>query len=312
MIKCDSAVIFDIYRGTTHDGPGLRSTVFFKGCPLRCLWCHNPEGIETGIEVWQDVQKCIGCGLCEKACKNTAICHDADGVFTNKERCLCCGACVSACPTNAMKFTGQSYTLDELMHVLLKDKAFYSSFSGGVTASGGEPLLQSEFISSLFEKLHENGIHTALDTCGFVSYDKFEKVLPYTELVLYDLKIADDELHKKLTGQSNTLIMENILKVADYIKSSGKKLWIRTPLIPNATADEENIRKLAQFIKENIFDAVERWELCAFNNVCRMKYKKMRKSWIYDNEPMLDPQIANLLKTVAEESGVGVVVSGII
>jgi pyruvate formate lyase activating enzyme len=311
------ALIFDIYRGTSHDGPGLRTTVFFKGCSLCCAWCQNPEGIKNGQEIWHNPARCIGCLLCHEACKTGAIMPGNDGISIDRSKCVLCGACVRACPSRAMAFTGVEWTVDQLVKEVLKDKAYYDAFHGGVTASGGEPLVQYEFVTEFFRRLKQNGVHTALDTCGHVPVKALEHVLPYTDCVLYDIKIADKERHHYYTGQGNEQIFKNLLFIADTIRNADRnlQLWIRTPLIPGATATEENISQIGRFIKENIADLVERWELCAFNSACKSKYKKMDISWRYSETPPLKRKDADRLKEAALISGIGadkLVVSGLL
>lgn len=284
-----SAVIFDMYRGTSHDGPGLRTTLFFKGCTLRCTWCHNPEGIAHQPQIWWDGRKCIGCMRCSHACPSGALIADKDGIRINEAGCRHCGACVRSCPSKAQSYTGEKWTEEKLLREALKDKPYYTSFGGGVTASGGEPLVQAEFVQRLFQGLKEHNVHTALDTCGNVAWSKFEAVLPYTDCVLYDLKLMDDGKHRMFTGSGNELILNNIRKLADYIRTQRPELtlWIRTPLIPNATATRENIRQIKQFICNNLLDIIDRWELCAFNNVCRSKYEKMHRTWDFAGEALM-------------------------
>lgn len=299
------AMIFDIYRGTSHDGPGLRTTVFFKGCSLRCTWCQNPEGIKPVREIWHDSRKCIGCLLCHEACKTGANILDNDGIIIDKSKCVLCGSCVEACPSMAMAFTGKEWTIDELTREVLKDKAYFDTTNGGVTASGGEPLVQYRFVSQFFKKLKGYGIHTALDTCGFAPRDALEQVLPYTDCVLYDIKIMDGEKHLCFTGQSNVQILDNLHFVVNTIRSSGRnlQLWIRTPLIPGVTATKENLSQIGRFIMENMADVVERWELCTFNNACKTKYKKMNIPWRFEETPLLNDRDVERLKAEVVQDG---------
>jgi pyruvate formate lyase activating enzyme len=307
--------LIEINRGSTHDGPGMRTTVFFKGCTLHCAWCQNPEGIDFGQDVWWEGRKCIHCLSCVEACPNFAISAHDDRLSIDRERCggtygvPCGGAdgvpCVEACPSRAMSFTGEEWSLSRLVREVLKDREYYAAFGGGVTASGGEPLGQYPFVAEFFRILQGEGIHTALDTCGHVPFEAFEAVLPYTDHVLYDLKIADPELHRLHTGKSNRVILDNLLRLTDrYLRpSQGRmKLWIRTPLIPGASANAENITAIGRFIQEYLSDQVERWELCAFNNACNMKYQKLGLQWPFENTGLMTQDQVDQIRTAALSS----------
>ena len=309
--------MIEISRGTTHDGPGLRTTVFLKGCPLRCLWCQNPEGIPTAQGVWWEARKCIGCLECIEACPNNAREATPDGIVRDPERCAVCGACVAACPSGATEFTGKTYTLDALLKVVLKDQEYYDAFGGGVTVSGGEPLSQYQFVTRFFQRLQALGVHTALDSCGLAPKAAFESVLPYTDHVLFDIKILDPERHKQFTAHTNERILDNLAYVAETIRQSERemKLWIRTPLIPDATATPDNISAISRYIDENLADVVERWELCAFNSACQQKYDKLGQTWTYADYPLMDQRFIDTIQEVALSSGVPrekLVVSGLI
>lgn len=198
--------VIEITRGTTHDGPGMRTTVFLQGCPLRCQWCQNPESIQTGRDIWWEQRKCIRCLACLKNCSSSAIYEDGGGLHRDRSKCILCGNCVEECPAQAMTFTSRQWSLEQLLKEALKDKDFYQVFSGGVTVSGGEPLSQATFVREFFKQLQANGVHTALDTCGLAPVTALHAVLPYTNAVLFDIKLADPELHKRYTGQSNEKI----------------------------------------------------------------------------------------------------------
>jgi pyruvate formate lyase activating enzyme len=325
MMDDQKSLVIDVFRGTTHDGPGMRTTVFFKGCYLNCLWCQNPEGIKGGQEIWWDERKCIRCLACQQACPVDAIFEDAQGLHIDRSKCTLCGACVEACPSQAMSYTGKEWTIDQLVKEALNDREYYQAFGGGVTASGGEPLFQHEFVQEFFKRLKEQGVNTALDTCGLAPREILQSVLPYTDHVLYDLKIIDPGLHKKYTGHSNETILENLVFIADTIRqmkqehTSGNsqplKLWIRTPLIPDTTATPENISAIGRFIHANLLDVVDRWELCSFNNACISKYIKMGQPWAYAEYPLMGQDFIDSLKAAALSTqipGELLVVSGLI
>ncbi len=318
------AQLIELTRGSMHDGPGMRTTVFLKGCPLACLWCQNPEGMHEEQDIWWERRKCIRCRACIGACTAGALTEDEDGMCRDREKCTLCGLCVESCPSMAWSFTGQEWEMDALVKEVLKDREYYRSFGGGVTVSGGEPLSQYRFVAEFFRRLESAGIHTALDTCGMAPASALEAVLPHTRHVLFDLKILDSKIHKALTGQANALILENLEIVADAVRKAnlgklqGEKgwmgLWVRTPLIPGATATHENIGAISRFLLAHYADVVERWELCAFNNACCSKYEKMGLKWTYENELLMGRKTVESLKAAALSEGMPghvLVVSGL-
>ena len=261
------AKIFEIKRFAVHDGDGIRTTVFFKGCPLKCVWCHNPEGIspEPELALWGN--KCSLCGECFKVCPQNA--HKIEnGVHTfDRSKCILCGKCEKACLGSAINLYGKEMTVDELLPVLLEDKDFYDTSGGGVTRSGGECLIHSDFCRELLKKLKDSGIHTAVDTCGFALKEAIDKVMPYTDIFLYDLKAYDEDVHIKCTGCSNKIILENLM----YIDSCGKKTEIRIPYVPGFNHDQ--IEKLAEFIKK--LKNVTAVKVLPYHNYAGSKYRAL-------------------------------------
>ena len=242
---CDmEAKIFEIKRFAVHDGDGIRTTVFFKGCPLKCVWCHNPEGIDFKPQLALYKNKCSLCVNCVKVCPVSAHIISETDHKLEREKCVACGKCEENCFYDALKLYGREISVSELMPILLEDRDFYENSGGGVTLSGGECLMQAEFCAELLKKLKENNIHTAVDTCGFVLKEAFDKVMPYTDIFLYDLKAFDEEVHIKCTGQSNEVILENL----KYLDSCGKNIEIRIPYVPEFNHDQ--IEKIAEFLKE--------------------------------------------------------------
>lgn len=306
-------LIFDIYKGTTHDGPGMRDTVFFKGCSLKCEWCQNPESIEIKNRIWYNRRKCIGCGECLKNCPQGAIAALAEGIRVEESKCILCGTCAESCPTGAMCKIAKEYTVDALMKEVSKDKPYFDISGGGVTLSGGEPLLQGEFVLKFLKKCLERDIAAALDTCGMVSTEVFLLALPYVDTMLYDLKIFDSRLHRQFTGCDNRLILEHAVMAADYVRRNPEhRLWIRTPIIPGATDSDENILKLAEFIRTKLTDGVSRWELCLFNKAPAFKYESLGQKWHYESKPAVSEEKKQHLLYLAERSGVKeVLASGI-
>jgi pyruvate formate lyase activating enzyme len=281
----DTGIILHLQRLSTEDGPGIRTTVFMKGCTLRCAWCHNPESLSSQVQVQRIETNCIGCKLCVDICPQGCLSLVDDEIIINHELCDSCAKCVQECPSCAWELLGKKISKDDLTAELLKDQSYYQNSEGGVTFSGGEPLLQADFCAAVMERLHTAGIHTALDTCGLVSQNQFEKVLPHTDLVLFDLKLLDTDAHHLHTGQANSQILSNIRFVRDYMQQSENaiKLWIRTPLIPGATDLPENLAAIGNFLASELDGHIERWELCAFNNLCRDKYRRLGMQWAYED-----------------------------
>ena len=236
-------------RNSLDDGPGIRTTVFFKGCPLSCLWCQNPEAKSSRQEIAYDERNCTGCTRCMGTCANKAISVQADRAYpVDRQKCVLCGECVKACESEALRFTGTAYNAAELIKKLLLDSVFYKNSGGGVTFSGGEPALHLDYLSVIAQKLKKHGIHLCIETCGHFDYDQFEeKLLPYLDLILFDIKIINRETHKKYCGVYNDVILSNFKRLI-----LGKKVKIlpRIPLIPGITSSDENLIAIRGFLKE--------------------------------------------------------------
>ena len=237
----NQAGLVDIKHFAVHDGPGIRTTVFLKGCPLRFLWCHNPESVRSEPELAL-LEKCVKCGACAEVCS----CHRVEGGshVLDRGRCVACGRCVDACLFDALVLYGRKVTPEEILPELLEDRLFYTQSGGGVTLSGGEPLLHPAFCAELFGLLQHEGIPCAMDTCGEVPWSAFEAVLPVTELFLFDLKQMDPERHRRCTGVSNERILENLRRLSD----TGKEIEIRMPLVPGFNDEEENLEAAGRFL----------------------------------------------------------------
>ena len=260
----NKALICDIKRFAVHDGDGIRTTLFFKGCPLKCVWCHNPESISPKPQLAYYTHKCIECGECVKVCKQRAHIYQEKKHIFNPELCIGCGKCEDVCLGNALKLYGKEYTLEQLLPILLEDREFYESSGGGVTISGGECLLQVEFCTELLQELKKEGIHTAVDTCGFVPREALEKVIPYVDVFLYDMKAVDEDVHMRCTGQSNVRILENL----KYIDSCNKRIEIRIPYVPEYNSNQRG--KMIDFIKE--LRNITKVEVLAYHNYAGSKY----------------------------------------
>jgi len=241
--SADKLRVFDIQRLCVNDGPGIRSTVFLKGCYLKCLWCHNPESILYDFEIIHLDKLCSKCGSCKAVCPHNAV----DNRFmTDAEKCVCCGKCAKVCVNGARKLCGEDIEIESILHIVTKDRAYYEESGGGVTLSGGEPMFQYAGTKALFLRLKEEGVSTALDTTGFADQDKFMDVCRYADIVLFDLKHMDHADHKRITGVDNTLIHDNLRKIA----AAGKNIIVRYPMIKGLNDGEENIRQMCLFLKE--------------------------------------------------------------
>ena len=258
------AKIFEIKRFAVHDGDGIRTTVFFKGCPLKCVWCHNPEGIGFEPQLAYYENKCIGCGECISVCPSGAHKITENGHLFSRDLCVGCGKCADICLGDALTFYGKEMTVAELLPILSEDKEFYDNSGGGVTLSGGECLIHADFCAELLKALKENGINTAVDTCGFVSKEALDKVMPYTDIFLYDLKAYDEDIHIKCTGQSNKIILENL----KYLDGCGKKIEIRIPYVPDFNNDQ--IEKISEFLKE--LKNITKVRVLSYHNYAGTKY----------------------------------------
>jgi len=239
--------VFDFKRFATGDGPGIRGLIFIKGCPLRCIWCANPESHRIEPEIMYHSSRCAGCGRCIEACPNSAIRpDDTYGLVTDHDACTGCGRCVEACIYGARELIGRSVSVDELMRTIRRDRRYYDNSGGGVTISGGEPLFQCQFARELLRACKAEGIHTAIETCGFTSWECVESVLPYLDLMFFDLKATDATLHLELTGRSNELILENLSRVTTVF--AGGEIIVRIPFVPDCNGDEETLRGMFDWL----------------------------------------------------------------
>jgi|LSQX01.2.fsa_nt_gb pyruvate formate lyase activating enzyme len=255
-------LIFEIKGNSLDDGPGIRTVVFFKGCPLSCVWCHNPESKRPFAELSFDPKECIACDSCLDACVNGALSRD-NPCFIDRQLCKLCFDCVNVCPTGALSRIGNPMNIEEIVRIVSKDKPFYKVSGGGVTLSGGEATLYMEFAGQLLKALKAEGIHTLLETCGFFAIDKFEELLlPYIDIIYYDLKIFDSDDHKTYCGVPNQRILSNFLRLHALSRTHGFEIIPRVPLIPGITDSEDNITAIAYFLKSH---GVEKYELLAYN-----------------------------------------------
>jgi len=262
--------IFDIKRYAINDGPGIRIVIFLKGCNLNCAWCHNPESISSETERMYAPAKCIQCGTCVMACSEKAITLTSEGIITDDVLCKMCGKCADVCPTKAIEISGHPMSVTEIMNEIEKERVFFDQSGGGVTFSGGEPLLQSKFLIELLDECSKRGIHTAVDTAGLANTEIILDVAKRTDLFLYDLKMMDSERHRKWVGVPNEKILENLKAVA----ATGVKIIIRIPLIGGVNDDAENIKATARFVAE-LSGEKKSVNLLPYHKIAQTKYQKL-------------------------------------
>jgi len=297
-----TGMVFNMQRDSTEDGPGIRTTVFLKGCLMHCPWCHNPESIKPDPElVWYDI-KCIGCRKCINSCPRHALSFSHNGIVINRSRCIGCGECTKFCPSGALQIYGKEYTVKEAADIVLRDKVFYEKSGGGITISGGEPSLQVDFIIALMQVMREEKVHIALDTCGGVKWQTLKSIVELSDLVLYDIKCMDSDNHLKYTGISLELVLEN----AKEITKTGKPMWIRTPIIPGYTDSDENVKSISRFIKDNL-PSVQRYDLLAFNNLCVPKYRRLDRTWVFNDKSAISQDKMENLAAIAKREGLNFV-----
>jgi pyruvate formate lyase activating enzyme len=299
----ESGIVFDVKHFAVHDGPGIRTTVFLKGCPLRCLWCHSPESQSPRTEVAYYPNLCIGCGACVEACP-----HGAQTLGTPKiirERCQGVGRCAEVCYAGATIMYGEEATVDDVLEEVNKDRLLYETSGGGVTVSGGEPAMQPGFASALLCAFKERGYHTALDTSGYTEGSAFERVLVDADLVLYDLKHMDSFIHEEITGVPNGLILTNLEKAA----GSGKTLVVRVPVIPGYNDSPENITAMADYLGG--LKGVESVELLPYHNLGAPKYLALGRDYPLEGLRTPEPEELKGLGSLLEAEGLRVVIEGL-
>jgi len=274
-------IISSIQRFSIQDGPGIRTTVFLKGCPLHCLWCSNPETQRPcpQISFVDDLCFSTDCVQCVLVCKDQALRRIKQKIFAHPEKCSLCGKCIQSCPESNLKVIGQAYTVDELIAEVLKDKVFYSHSGGGITLSGGEPLFQSEFCSHFLERCKDLSLHTVVDTSASVKWEDIESVKRYTDLFYVDLKHVDDRFHQKYVGASNQLILRNLERMSEEI--SPEKMVIRIPFIPQLNGDKPSIERMGRYLK----GLKIRWpvHLLPYHSYGQRKYRLLGREFSYWN-----------------------------
>ena len=292
--------VTNIQKYSIHDGDGIRTTVFFKGCHLRCLWCHNPETQSFEKELQVDVPKCTGCGRCAAVCPQGAVSIGEDHKsVTDRSKCTVCGKCEAACLGNYRTVVGHDYSVDELVKICLQDQMFYEQSGGGVTLSGGEVMtMDSDYILSLVKKLHREGVDVTIDTCGQAPYSNYEAILPYVHTWLYDIKVIDNEKHKKYIGMGNSLILSNLTELA----KSGARIYIRIPVVSEVNGDRGSMKDIMDFLNENGIRPAQ-VNLLPYHSTGSHKYGKLGRK--YEAEDLTAPSDEEMKSFVTqwEEEG---------
>lgn len=263
-----TGILTDVKRFAVHDGPGIRTTLFLKGCPLKCIWCHNPESISRAPQLACLEHKCIACGECVASCPGRAHALGANGHVFQREKCIACGKCAEACLGGALKLYGKPCTVEDAVRIAVEDRSFFENSGGGVTLSGGEPLAQPEFCEELLAALKRERIHTAVDTCGFAAWNVMEAVLPLTDIFLFDVKHGDSAKHRKLTGHDNTPILENLRRLSDH----NARIEVRIPLVHGCNDSEADLREIGKILGGL---KIEKVKLLPYHALARSKYRSL-------------------------------------
>ncbi|MEG0736945.1 MAG: glycyl-radical enzyme activating protein [Longicatena sp.] len=292
-------IIINIQKFSVHDGDGIRTTIFFKGCHLNCWWCHNPESQKYMPELMFNREKCTGCGYCSKACTHDAIKVETDGTaHTDASKCVLCSDCLDYCMHNNREIVGRTYSIKELIDIVRRDAAFYEESGGGVTLSGGEVMSQNiEYLEELCKQLKDKGFNVAVDTCGYAPKDNYEKLLPYVDTWLYDVKTLDDETHKKYMGKSNDVILENL----EFLAKNKACINIRIPVVEPVNNDETTMKDIIQYLKDKV--GAVKVNLLPYHNTGSSKYDKLGR--VYPAKDLRVPSNENMekLKSMFEEQG---------
>jgi pyruvate formate lyase activating enzyme len=297
-------LVSKIQRYSIKDGPGIRTTVFLKGCSMQCEWCCNPELVNPQPEILKDQKACIHCSECFSNCPEDAILEDANEYVINRTLCNACGICVEVCPVGAYELIGRSMSVNEIVQELVKDRVFYEVSDGGVTFSGGEPSLQYRFAKKVAQEMKRNHIHVALDTCGNAPWDHLQELIDVVDLVLYDIKFVDNEKHTRFTGASNEVIMQNAEKLSD----AGIPLIIRVPILPGINNTIEEINETVKFIEG--LETVERVDILPYHKLGIGKYPMLGKEYRLGSLEPPDRNHLEKLRDLIQANGFSVAIGG--
>lgn len=286
-----TGIVFDIQRFSLHDGPGIRTTVFLKGCPLRCIWCHNPESWSRKPQLMFYREKCVQCLACAESCANSVHMQKQGEHVLDYTKCDACGKCVARCPHGALKLSGEEMDVDTILREVCADKSYYKHSGGGLTVSGGEPMLQFAFLETLLKEAKSQGLHTCLETAGFAGKEQFARIYREVDLFLYDIKYVNDEAHKKYTGVSNKIILENL----DYLYRKGAQIRLRCPIIPGINDTDGHINGIAELARK--YPKLSGVEILLYHDMGKGKWNQLGKEYgLRDLKSMDQEQKAVLYK----------------